>query len=244
MSFLPSPRVTAFLLACGLVIACGAARNASAQIEPGQFFLSWNAPYGEPRARDQRTIACGDTSERDTLFVTFETGRDSVQLIAVDARIRIVPAPPDTLERHWWFESRSNPAHLTVDFNLEDSPGAARIWPTTGAGGVRTVSGPTGAQIRLVWAVRPMEASVVRGGTRYGFARLVIPRPRDARVCERPLCFELEFGRFAFDVQDEHAVRDGKRWVSWNPGDRAPCAGPIRQGRVKSWRPPIPGTGR
>ena len=100
------------------------------------------------------------------------------------------------------------------------------------------VSGRTGADIRLVWAVRPLDITAIHGGHRYAFARLVIPRPANRDVCARPVCMELVFGRLACDIQDEQFVREGKRWVSWNPNDRAPCAAPIRKSRVTPWRPP------
>lgn len=211
---------------------------AESQSPPGRFFLSWNAPDGEPRGRESLSAACGDSSRRDTLYVTFDPGRDTTRVIAVDAEIRLWPAPGDTLDRHWWFESRSNPANLLADFNLDGVPGAERIWEATGAGGVRTVSLPDTAKIRLVWAVRMQDGAVLRGGRRYGFARLIVPRPRSAGVCARPLCFELTYARLATDLRDADIIRQGKRWVSWNPGGTAPCAERVRIARVAPWRGP------
>ena len=236
MSLLPLRSALGILLGATFLLALAWPRPTAAQ-EPGKFYLSWHAPYGHPRSRDQLSVACGDSSQRDTLYLTFDPGRDSTELVAVDAELRLIPARGDTLERHWWFESLSNPANLTADFNLENAPGARRIWEAMGAGGVRTVSGPKGAVIRLVWAVRPADVAVVHGGSQYAFARIVIPRPGNVDDCAHPVCIELVFGRLAFDVQDEHFVRDGRRWLSWNPGDQTPCAESIRKSRLAPWRP-------
>jgi hypothetical protein len=203
---------------------------------PARVFLSWNAPHGDPRAREVLTVACGDTTKRDTLYLTFEVGRDSTPVIGLDAEIRLWPAPGDTLDRAWWFESRSNPAHLLADFNMSDVPGGS-IWAAQGAGGVRTVSGRDTAFIRMVWAVRERDAVMLYGGRNYVFARLLVPRPRSPGVCARPLCFELNYARMATSVMNTEVIRSGGKWLSWNPGGTTPCAPRVQQGRVPVWRP-------
>lgn len=223
-----------------LILLAAAVVPGAATAQPGlraQAYLTWNAPWGQPRASDVRNVVCGDSSRRDTLYLTFDPVRDRSTLIAVDAEIRVWPSDGDTLDRHWWFESRSNPAHLLADFNLDDVPGALRVWTETGAGGVRSVSGPDTAFIRLVWAVRPADAATVLGGKQYAFARLIVPRPRDAGVCGRPLCFELNYVRLARDIRDTEVVWAGRKWVSWNPGSNTPCAERVRQARLGTWRP-------
>ena len=226
------------LLAAAALLLLGT--PALAQNASGRFFLSWNAPHGQPRASEILTVSCGDSSMRDTLYLCFDPGRDSTELIAADVEIRLWPADPDTLDRHWRFESRSNPAHLLADFNLSDSPGAEPIWTASGAGGIRTVSKPDTGFIRMVWAVRESDAAVVRGGRLYAFARLIVPRPYLREACARPLCFELVYGRLAHGIRDTEVVRQGRRWVSWNPGGTAPCAERVRQSRLTPWRPTAP----
>lgn len=204
---------------------------------PAKFQLSWHAPHGHPRARDVLDVSCGDSSARDTLYVTFDIGRDSAHVIGVDIEMRLWPTGGDTLDRHWWFESRSNPAHLTADFNVFDAPGGAGIWSAAGAGGVRTVSGPDTAFIRAVWAVREVDRARLDGRTRYVFARLIVPRPRSRDLCARPLCFELNYARMATDIHTTEIIRAGERWVSWNPRGTTPCAERVRAARVPVWRP-------
>jgi len=202
---------------------------------PGRFYLSWNAPWGQPRAREVLDVACRDTTRSDTLYLTFDPGQDTT-LVAVDAELRLWPAEGDTLARHWWFESRSNPAHLLADFNMPEVRGADRIWETMGTGGVRTVSRPDTAFIRVVWAVREAEAAPIRRGRQYAFCRLVFPRPRVRATCAKPLCVELNFARLAFNIRSTEVVRQGRRWVSWNPGGTTPCAERVRLSRVQPWR--------
>lgn len=112
-----------------------------------------------------------------------------------------------------------------------------RIWESQGNGGVRTVSGPDTAFIRMVWAVRPQDFSVIRSGQTYVFARLLVPRPANPVVCAKPVCFELTFGRLGRSVGSTDIVLQGKRWASWNPGSGAPCAPRVRVARVQPWRP-------
>lgn len=211
--------------------------HSGAQTSPARFFLSWNAPHGHSRARDQITVACGDSAARDTLYVCFDPGRDSTLTIGVDAEIRLWPSGADTLDRHWWFESRSNPAHLFADFNVADFAGGP-IWTGAGAGGVRTVSRRDTAFIRMVWAVRERDAAMVYGGNTYVFARLIVPRPRNTDLCARPLCFELNHASIGKGPRNTEVVRAGQRWASWNPGSSAPCAPRVRQARVVPWRGP------
>jgi len=207
-----------------------------------RFHLSWNAPFGSPRAREALTVACGDSTLRDTLYVCFDPGPDSTLLIAAEADLRVWPARGDTLEHHWMFESRSNPASLRAQFNLEDVPGALPIWNPGGAGGVASRTREDGTHWKLGWAVRPMDGVVVPGGRIYAFARLLIPRPRERAVCAHPLCIEIMYGLLghATGPGGGEAVYRGQRWASWNPGSESPCADRREKGRVSPWLPADP----
>lgn len=233
MPRLQRPALLAGLTLGLLHVASGGAAWAAAA---PRIFLSWNAPYGSPRAVQDLRAAC-DSTRRDTLYVCFDPGRDSTELVAIDAELRLWPADGDTLDRHWWFESRSNPAHLKADFNVADVPGATAPWSESGAGGIRTTSSADSARIRLVWAVRSRDFAVVRGGHRYSYARIVVPRPPPGPACARPVCIELTYARLTYEVGRRDLVRRGVRWATWNREAGDPCGGRARANPVSPWYP-------
>ena len=88
-------------LAFSLVFVLGAAlwswtTQAGPSVEStnpaARIYLSWNAPYGMPGATSNLTLAAGDTTREDTLYLTCEPATDSPMLRALTATL-LVHAP-------------------------------------------------------------------------------------------------------------------------------------------------------
>jgi hypothetical protein len=174
----------------------------------------------------------------DTLYLCFDPGRDSTTITAVDALLWFRPAPGDTLDRHWWFESHSNPANLRVHYNPDGVIGASRVWSSDGIGGARSHSTPAEAFTRMVYAVRTMDRATIYGGRVYCFTRVLVPRPPRKDICARPICIEWDWAGFAHSKGDKEQCRRGSRFVTWNPGSKDPCAAEREKARVSPWLGP------
>ncbi len=207
----------------------------AARGEP-RFFLTWNAPFGVAGSRERIAPSC-DSTALDTLYVCFDPGRDSAQVVGGSVTIRFWPAMGDTLAPHWRFEQRTGYGGLRAQLN-PDSTGLPRLWETGGMGGLRYRSQREGGTTRIVYAVPSVLAATVRAGQRYVFARLLVPRPALGASCAAPLCVELEQGSVAFGRKDEVFTKRGSRFVVRGTGDGEACATYREIGAVRRWTPP------
>src|SRR5262245_46036945 len=109
-----TPRVALLLL----LLAMAAPARAG---EP-RLFATWKAPYGQPRATGQLTYACADTSRRDTLFLTYTTGKDSPFFIGLEAQLYMRAASGDSLQDFWKLDG-PGANNVMVDFSTDSIPG-------------------------------------------------------------------------------------------------------------------------
>ena len=231
-------------LIAALVVACfvtsGPLATAAEGTDPdgGRIHLTWNAPHGQPRATESLIAACGDSMRVDTLWLTFEPGKDSQGFLGMTGEVTLWPAPGDTLDPHWNFGEGQKVRRLRVEFNPDSTRGLERAWRDGGIGRFGYFYSGRSGTIRMIQAVGSSDALPVRAGVSYPLARALVPRPASAEVCKRPICFEWQWATMGYGYGDEPQVRRGSRYVSWNPQTgRDACATMRQVGAPRAWRP-------
>jgi len=207
----------------------------------GRIYLAWHAPYGEPGASEAISPACGDTSTKDTLYMTFDPGRDAEQFLGLTATLYFWSGAGDTLSAPWWFGNELEFRGLEVRFNPDSVPGAPRPWPEQNVARAGYSWTRGSGKLRMIVAVGMQGAQPVSAGKRYVLARLLVPRPaRRTPGCDQPICVEWAEARlsFGYEAGDSEDVNRGGRFVAWNsPGGRV-CA-PMRRFATPPWEPPL-----
>lgn len=205
-----------------------------------RMYLAWHAPFGQPRASEMLSAACGDTSSKDTLYMSFDPGRGTDHFLGLTATVYFWAAGSDSLGAHWKFGDREDFHGLEVQF-LPQVSGFDSPWPEqkiTRAGYSFTRAS---GKLRMILALGRAEAVVVKGGTQYVFARLLVPRPAAKTPgCDRPMCIEWAVAGIAYDFGDAPEVNRGSRFAAWNsPGGRV-CDPMRRFAAPVPWAPPMP----
>jgi len=215
-----------------------------ARADDAQLFLSWDAPWGTPRARRARMPACRDSTRGDTLFLCMRTGRAAEVFTGFTARLVVHATGADTLGPWWHMQGKggANPGAMRVEWAaLQDWPGAVVPFRAQGQGLVQLNTESAVARIDMVYALPGSEAAPVAADTVYTLARIVLrhrPGPGLAG-CERPVVVEWARGTLAFGLKDEPTVARGERFVTW-AGPYA-LADAFRGPRVPAWKPATPG---
>lgn len=209
-------------------------RGASARID-----LTWHAPYGQRRATDQLTAACGDTTRTDTLYMCLDPGKGADQLVGLTATVYFWAASGETLGTHWSFGDGQNFKRLKVQFNPDSVPGAGPLCPGAPVARASYTRTPASGKLMLIVAVPESQPQPVRGGTIYTLARLLVPRPAfQYPGCDRGICIEWALCSIAYDATDEPQVNRGQRFVTWNSPNGKACA-PLRAFAAPlPWKPP------
>jgi hypothetical protein len=182
-------------------------------------YLSWDAPWGMPRARDTVMVACDDTTRADTLYLTFDPGQDLAELLGIDASLTFRAAPGDSLGPFWDLSRRGvNPWNLRIEFD-EPPAGAESPWQVSGMGAPAYKLNRDSARLELTYYINAAMAAPVAAGTRYFFARVMIRERRPyLRGCKQPVCVELNRLIVSYSG-GRRWMTTGERFVSWNsPG--------------------------
>jgi hypothetical protein len=206
--------------------------------DKAQLYLSWNAPWGDPRASQTRAPRCGDAGAMDTLYLSFYPGRPGPGFNGFAGEVLFHPAARgDTLGTWSHFErGAENAGHLAVQWGPDESFPGPQPWRVHGQGFVKLDRTPTLASLRLVFAV-PHEQSVPSAAdTLYTLCRIVIAHATPLAGCDRPVCIEWRWASLAFGLKDEPRVTRGSRFVAW-AGPESICD-PFRGPHAEAWRPP------
>lgn len=232
-----------------LLVAASAARAdslsvATAPVRPPTLYLSWAAPHGSPRARTDQMLPSGTEAAFDTLYLTFDPGRDAPTLFGISADLYFRANAPDTLSRLWSFNDRAeedNNAVLEFASPRDSSWGAPSPWTAQGFGGRKYGRTPGSGRYQIVYAVSEQVAGPVRAGQRYAFARLILPRGQQSiEHSDQPVCIEWATAglTFVLDSGEVDAARQGgSRFVTWKSKDRRACADYTGIAAPGSWKP-------
>jgi hypothetical protein len=193
---------------------------------PPQLFLAWHAPYGMPGATDTISFGAGDSNRVDTLFLSFETGRDTRRFLGMMARLYFHPAFGDTLGIYWRYDYRSpNNRQVAIEFDPDGSFPCPQPWIRKGMGFPEFKFYSGGAKLELYYVVtRPEDIVPVDGRVRYCFARVMFRQTHwDLAGARQPVCIEWSLARMSAGRRDVVGRRGAGRCVSVNSADRSVC---------------------
>jgi hypothetical protein len=243
-------RMTPALRAClatifaAAVVRADSTSVASPPVPPPTLYAAWDAPYGTPRASTQRMAPCGTEAAFDTLYLTFDPGRDSPTLFGLMGDVYFRANSPDTLGPLWSYNERpENENNLEVEFasSRDSSWGAPSPWKGEGFGAKKYDRTPGSGRLQMVYAVAPQIVGPVRAGQRYAFARLIVPRgARSMERCEQPVCIEWATAGLVFEIdagEVDAARQGGSRFATWNSKDGRSCADYTGIVAPSSWKP-------
>jgi len=154
-------------------------------------FLAWGAPRGLPGGRGDATFAGRDTGEVDTLYLSFETGRDLPRFRGISALITFHPEPGETLASCWDHRATgANPTGLGIQMDPAGDFPCAQPWVWPGAGATACDYEPGAGSLRLGYSVSATSAVPISGSTRYCLARLLFFHGHRLPGADRPVCVE------------------------------------------------------
>ena len=240
---IPRQFLAAVLLLAGLAPLAnpGASRAQASEPPPNaRLYLTWRAPYGQPRATENIMASCGDSTRVDTLWMTFDPGKSVPGFLGMTGFLDIHPFPGDTLDAYWNFGEGLKVRRLRVQLDPDSVPGMRHAWASKGAGGYGYYHSPTLGSVRMVQAVPMQTAGPIEPGL-YAMARVLIPRPASSGPCGRPVCIERRSSSIAFSETDDAQVTRGQRFVSWNATSGHDPCGTLRQVQAPphTWKPPV-----
>lgn len=205
-----------------------------------RIYLSWHAPYGLPGAASNLTLAAGDTTREDTLYLTCEPATDSPMLRALTANLMVHAPAGDTLAPFWQFaKGGKEPRNVRLRSTRDSTVKLAVPWSEgDGVGAIGyDYSGADGRMAVLV-AVPSTRADTIRAGTRYLLGRLLFRRPPAGLAgIGRPACIEWSRAKLALTAGRDLVIERGDRFASWNSPGCAACQrfrGPLAP---KTWMP-------
>lgn len=206
-----------------------------------QLYMAWHAPWGEPHATDNLSVPVNDTSRVDTLYLSFETGRDAPKFYGMYARLYFRPQFGDTLGRYfnfkrgWW-----NQGNMRIEFDPDGTFPCPQPWTRAGFGqpDFEMEDGSHAARLDLIYGMREQDVGPVNARTRYCFARLMFRQKRtNLEGAHAPACLEWAQARLSFGGRDIVAEHGPGRFVSFNSPDGSVCTPYRRAAPTTSWHP-------
>jgi hypothetical protein len=196
-----------------------------------------------PGATNNLTLAAGDTTREDTLYLTCDPATYSPMLRALTANLDLHPAVGDTVGPYWRFgHGREEPRNVRIR-STRDSTVQLKVPWTPGFGVSAVGYDYTSAfgRMAVAIAVPTARADTIRAGTRYVLARLLFRHPPAGLPgVDRPMCLEWWRGVLALTDQHDLVIKQGDRFASWNSPGCAVCQrfrGPLPP---KPWMPKKP----
>ena len=212
--------------------------------ENAQLFLSWDAPWGQKRARRERRPACADTTVEDTLYLCVQTGRDAEQFQGFTAEIMVRATGIDTLGAWWHMQGAAkggqNPGAMRVEWAALQDWGAPQPFQQQGQGFILLDPSRSVARVRLIYAVPGGGHAPIQPQAVYVLARLVLKHmpQRGLSGCTSPVVVEWTKATLAFGLKDEPEVSRGERFVGY--GGPYSLSDQFRGLKTKTWKPPAP----
>lgn len=207
---------------------------------PPQLFMAWHAPYGMPGATDTISFGAGDSNRVDTLYMSFETGRDTRKFMGMFGRLEFHPAFGDTLGAYWRFGAGSpNNRNVVIEFDPDGTFPCPQPWIRNGAGYPDFKFGPDRGRLDLYYVNLHLPSVIpVDGRVRYCFARVMFLQKRwDLPGAHQPVCLEWTISRFSGGINDAVARSGPQRCISMNSPDGSVCAPYRGNQRPVPWTP-------
>ena len=209
-------------------------------LSESRLFMAWHAPYGMPRARSNLAFACDDTSRVDTLYLSFETGRDLPHFLAIFGRLYLHPAFGESLGTHWRYGGRdSNNGALLIQMDPDGTFPCPQPWGRSSMGGTLYYFNPSLGELQVIYAVPTGDGVPVQARERYCFARLLFKHRRcTLDGARQPVCIEWFEAQYSGGGSDIGITRGPGRFVSINSPDGSVCTPYRRTRRPPTWHPP------
>ncbi len=202
-----------------------------------RLYLSWNAPWGTPRATTAIDAPCGDSTATDTLYLSFDPGKDAPAFVGASAMLFFAPAQGVELPERWK-RGTATASPVRVSFEADPDRGFVTPWSSKGAGAPHyDVLGSRG-RLQLIYAIAPDSGPGVENGKLYGIARVLVRRSSaGADGCAAPLCIEWASATLAYGNDESRSVDAGERRVTINSPDGAVCAPGKSPFGAQPWKP-------
>ena len=210
-----------------------------AQANEPAVYLSWHAPWGEPRATDTLSTNC-DSTAIDTLWLAINPGFSSPTMLGFSVTLLFHPAAGETLSSMWRKSFMEEKIRLLM-IDADPSPGLGypQMFRTNGVGAASLDMTEHMGRLRIDYATPAPEAIGITPGL-YALARVLVkrPGPPDSR-CGEPVCIDWSALELGVAASDDRRLRTHgpHRFVSLNSPGGAILA-PYREGERHTWRPP------
>jgi hypothetical protein len=208
---------------------------------PPELFLAWRAPFGTPGALRDVALRGGEAARPETLYLSFDPGRDSETFYGLDATLLFRVPIGDTLGSLWRFGGGSmNRRNVQIEFPTAESAwGCERPFASPGFGAPSYRYGPESGDLQLIFAVPTEQAAPIRTGRRYCFGRVIFPAgstmdDRDGQA----VCIEWVKADFSFALEGDGTSvlgRPVERFVAVNSPGAKVCAS--FRGAPDTWAP-------
>jgi hypothetical protein len=208
-------------------------------VRESRLYLSWGAPYGMPGARADVAFACRDTSAVDTLYLSFETGRDLPRFYAMIGYLNILPAAGDSLGTFWDYSSEGgNRGGIKMEGDPDGTFPCPQPFLRQGVSVPYCEFRPSKERVFFAYAVRLVDPGPVRADTRYCFARLLFTQKHcQLPGADQPVCIEWEKVEYSPGPKAQYITRGLERFVSVNARGAAVCAPHRSSGKPPAWLP-------
>lgn len=201
-----------------LALALVSCLAAPASADKPKLYLSWHAPYGQPRASDTLWVRGGDGG-KDTLYLTFESGEDWPKYYGFTGTVLFRTGVGDSLSDQWLDEK-----NIEVNYMTDSLPGARRMWRGTASTRFSFYDFMRSSGRLILSSVRhPASPVPIKDGVPYLVARVMLAHPTTNTLrWDQPICVEWSGAEFLTDSTGSSSARaahDGRPFVSLNsPG--------------------------
>jgi len=194
-----------------------------------ELFLAWRGPYGSKRAVQNVTMRGGEGARPETLYLSFDPGRDSDKFYGMDVTLLFRVPSGDTLGTLWNFGGGTmNRRNVQIEFPADSSWGCPKPFPAAGFGAPNYRRDPQTGELQIIYAVPVEQAAAIRGGRRYCFGRVIIPAAAELDEGHgQAICVEWVKADLGFALEGDGTTvlgRPVERFTSINSPGAKVCA--------------------
>jgi len=224
-----------------LVQAQGGSRATMARL-----YLTWDAPWGLPRASSVKRPRSHDPRSADTLWLSMLPGRTGPGFLGFTAEVYFHAAAGDTLGPWWHLERGAlNGGEISIECGPDPTIPLRQPWRYSGTVISKLDHTPSSARLRILFAVPYTDAVPVKPDSVYALCRVVLHHHRALPGCSQPVCVEWADCELDYWLKDTPTASLGERFVSY-AADTAVCAAfePPATGAAVPAKQPAPAAAR